>query len=209
MSLSSRARAVLEGAAPDGTPEGRLYSAALETLATGATVDPDLAALVESVPSDDLFRGVPPHGDQLVERVRALEDVTLLAIARGADETLRSLEALWAKDRDPAIEWRTGWIRLFTKGAGLDEDAITFLVGDSMVFPDTIPDSAWLALHRGRENLAREALDAMHEASAKRCAAWQQNPDLAIQASWYQPRWVLKLDERAVESILARWFSPK
>jgi len=68
MSLSSRAREALDASAPIGTPEGLLWRAALETLATGETVEPDLAALTGYFASEDLFRGLL-HSDELVVRV--------------------------------------------------------------------------------------------------------------------------------------------
>ncbi|MCA9551810.1 MAG: hypothetical protein KC933_17365, partial [Myxococcales bacterium] len=142
-------------------------------------------------------------------RVPALEDATLFAIARGEDEVLSRLEAVWKRDPDPAVEWRTGWIQLAISGTGLDEEAIEFLVDDGMVLPDAAPDSAWLALHRGRADLARDGLDALRVASTRRFAEWRRRPELAIQAAWHRPRWILMLEDHAIDAVLARWFSSK
>lgn len=208
MSLRERARSALAVGERSGTIEGLFWSAALETLASGSIVDPDLAVLFERLPAPDPFADLPPHSDHRIQRVRALEDVTLLAIASADDDALRRMEAIWTLDPDPSFEWRTGWIGLATSRTILDPEAIEFLLDDHMIAPEMPVDAAWLALHASQPDVARSALRRAEEAARVRQLEWERQPDLAIDGAWYFPGLILHLPERAIASVLHRWFEP-
>jgi hypothetical protein len=187
--------------------------AALDTLAEGMPITPDLAALqaLTQAPEQvwaDLRVGDP---QALTERFDSLVNCQHLAITLAEHTWLEQLDQCWAA----APAWiEPGWPLRARGEIALalpdrdkqrwSADDIEYLIEESILAASAPADQAWLALHHGDKPAALLAIDAHGRLLEQTMQRWQADPERGLRHAMAYPGAVLGCEWRALQRLARR-----
>lgn len=212
MTLAEAAARALSGPAPKASLERIWHEAALRTLATDETVDPDPAALKPLTIPAVTWRGARDMGAEgLWDRIARLRDCHHLAIVHADREWLASLDECWACAPDliepfwplrARGEIALGRASFPTVEPVWNPDEIQMLMEEGFLSLKAPVDRVWLALSAADLDAARSAL-AEHEARLSEAReAWEHDPLDGLRQALTYPGTVLRTELRALARLV-------
>jgi hypothetical protein len=186
---------------------------ALESLAAGRPVDPEVAEVRRLTAPDRAWRDVPPWPrDWLWFRVDALFRAHRLAIVREDRDWLAELQRCWEPAHEDMYasplralgEIGLGLGRGGPRPFGWTEEEVTILSEEGVIRPDVCDSQAWLALASGDQANARRALTEYESFLAGVEAKWAAEPEKGADEASSHPDLALRVQCRALGALLDR-----
>jgi hypothetical protein len=208
MTLDQLAVNALEAGGLPGGLEGVWQRAALSVVATSRGVDPPLDELIRLTTPESAWADLPRWPSESIDdRVGRLCDSHRLAIALGNDVWLSQLDACWssAVAIDPLTVLRArGEIGLALGGLGWQPDDLEMLIDAEFLIPSAPGDRAWLSLARRDLTGARWHLGELETLLTTALQRWRDAPDDGIRQVRTYPGAVLRVEPRALASLVDR-----